>query len=995
MDGNVSRGYIRRAEEGTILQESAEVRQGGNSRAVLLYGPGGVGKTQLVRYLWETRADRPEEIWVDPVDIDDPEFWLLSNLERHVAERLDPDKQYFGRYMDYLSRLPILTRRDIGHETVVSHLGRIKRVFAECYEEFIKNNDKTVVIVLDTVEAIRGLYLLQTLTQWMKSLPGTLFILCGRPVPALSGPDDPIKHELRDPHQEMTVTTVELGDFAEQDAVEFLDNKRTGVHLAEGEKVRLAHLTQGHPLWLAFTVSHLRDVGLPPEAEVGPPEQAELSLAHLRQIMPFGQQMLREGQDLYDAFQRSLVAPYQSSDYWHEAVKRLAVVRESVDQRIWEHLMSDQPVPAEAEQPGEAWKRLQQTEWIRPRANRHFVTLHDAVAEELARRLIPMHDLNKQWRRELWRRAADIYSRLTEAPDTELASRLSTLDESLQAWYANPAPPGDETRPFSVERDLIQETAALDAQKRALAQARAIRLYYEILYEFDAGTQMFLSIFNQAKEDNDILFQDLLAFEMQRFLPGGAEAFNDVIKEVVEDFRLWLLSDEGQARYLDIAITMADYLIRAEMPGRALALLDDGRLDATAGPDLQIRLSNLRGNACMRLPGRVAEGLVYFQRALAAAQQADSPAQYKLVAAAYKELGFYYRNEGRWGLADQAYAEARKALSAKLSLASPEEDREEMASIQTNWAYVKGLSGSYRDGTNLVESAINVRRRLRYRQEEGISWSVCGEVYRYERRFQNAWAAYAEAEQIFLDLRSWSWLGTIYQEQAICLYQASQDGINLMSDPDQNPVAWAKRLVTVALDLCNDLAVRNYPSALNRAGRIYADDEPEEALAHLALGVKWARELSDGWFWFANLIEYVELCYRRWMKTGDPVYRSLIDDRAGAIAEVSLEYQFPDLRGRWRLLQGHLRVHDSLEFTDESLLSLAREDFKEGFILIAQRYVGSSGASAVPSEFRKFADLIWGLPLNVRVEWQAEFLRAWSKEEYGATLLLARLEELY
>jgi hypothetical protein len=992
MDISVVPGYIRRAEEAKILAETARVRQNGKSRVVLLYGQGGVGKTQLVRYLRELKQSDRDEIWIDPIDIDDSEFWLLSNLERHVADRLDPENTYFGPYRKHLTRLPSIARREISHETVVSHLGRIKRVFAECYQEFIRDSGKTVVVVLDTVETIRGMYLLQTLTQWIKSLPGTLFILCGRPVSGVGRTEDPIRHELLDPHQKMAVTTIELGDFSEENATKYLDNDRTGVHLQEAERIRLVHLTRGHPLWLALTVSYLRDVRLPPDAEVGPPEQAEESLAYLREIMPYGQDMLREGEILHDAFKESLIAPYQNSDFWHEAVKRLAVVRESVDQTIWEQLMSDQTVPPEADGPGEAWRRLQENEWIRPRANRHYVTLHDALAEELAQRIIPAHDLDKQWRRELWRRAADIYADLTEGLDANLADKLSSLDESLQAWYTNPVPRDDETRPDFLEEQLIEETSALDAQKRELCQARAVRLYYEILCDFEAGTELFLRTFSQAKDDHDILFQDLLAFEIQRFLPGGADAFNDVIKEVVEKFRKWLLSERGQARYLDIAMSMADYLIRAEMPNRAFLLLDE-RLDAVADPDDKYRLSNLRGNACMRIPGRVANGLEYFEQALEDAQQADSPTQHKLVAAAYKELGFYYRNEGRWDRADESYELARKAISKKLSASSPDQDREEMASIQTNWAYVKGLTGSYRDGINLVESAINVRQRLKYRQEEGISWSAYGEVCRYERRFQNAWTAYAEAEQIFQDLKNWSWLGLLYQEQAICLFQASQEGTNLV--PGQDPVDRAKRLITLALDLCGDLAIRSYPSALNRAGRIFADDEPDQALDYLDEGVKQARRLSDGWFWFANLIEYVELCFQLWLKTDNSDYRDRIAARAREIAAAGADYKFPDLQGRWLLLQGHQRVQDALLSGDESLLGPALEDFTQGFILIAQRFVGSSGASAVAKEFRKLAELIWGLPQHIRAEWQAEFQRAWSEEEYGATLLLARLEELY
>ncbi len=172
------------------------------------------------------------------------------------------------------------------------------------------------------------------------------------------------------------------------------------------------------------------------------------------------------------------------------------------------------------------------------------------------------------------------------------------------------------------------------------------------------------------------------------------------------------------------------------------------------------------------------EGLRHFQNSLQAAGRHRRPDQLKLVAKAHKELGFFYRHRGLWTDADESYQQAFNAISQTLSTKSDPNDREEMASIQTNWAYVKGLVGDHREGTNLVETAISVRRRLQRRHEEGISWSTCGEIYRYERRFQMAWKAYAEAERIFEDPRNWAWLGLIYQEQAICLFQAAQDGID-------------------------------------------------------------------------------------------------------------------------------------------------------------------------------------------------------------------------
>jgi tetratricopeptide (TPR) repeat protein len=977
--------YISRVEELQVRQEAAQVRADGKSRTVLLYGPGGVGKTWLVRQLARASADDPRTVWLDPIDIDDSEYWLLSNLERLVAHRLDPSNQYFGPYLEYLSRLPSYTRPRIGHETVVSHLGRIKRVFVECYTKFVEDSGKTVVIVFDTVEAIRGMYLLLTLTQWIKSLPATLFILSGRPLPGHGDRPDPIKNELEDPYQSIPVKTIRLDEFTQDAALDYLNNSSVASGLTRDEKAKLVCLTRGHPLWLAFTVSYLDGRGIP--------EETQAPLADIAREVPYRGDMTQAGHILHEEFKRRLVAPYRDTDFWHEAVKRLAVVRESVNQPIWQQIMSDRPLPEGVANLDEAWDELLHTPWIRPRANRRYVTLHDAVAEELAHRIIPLHDQDKHWRRELWLQAARIYRELTSSRETELAGKLATLEDALQLWDTRSRPEGERHPPTEEESGFIQDVAALDVQKRELCQLKAVRLYYEILCDFPEGCRQFLALLEQAKDEHDILFQDLLAFEMQRFLPGAvhAYAFGDVIGEVIDDFREWL-SSEGQETYLDIGLSMADYLIRDEQPVMAIDLL--ARLpEAGADHRQRYRLSCLLGNACMRIPGRVKGGLAHFLHALDEARQLQSPDQLKLIAAAHKELGFYYRNEGLWDKADEAYQDARDAISETLSARSSEEDREEMASIQTNWAYVKGLGGSYRDGTNLVESAINVRHRLKKYQEEGISWSVCGEVYRYERRFQKAWKAYAEAEQIFQGQRNWSWLGLVYQEQAICLFQATQDGISLT--PERDPIEQAKRLITLALDLCRDLAVRGQPSALNRAGRIFGQEDADAGLGYLAEGIDQARRLSDGWFWFANLIEYVELSYRAWASTRQRGYRDQIAGRAAEIDRVMSEYEFPDLKGRWNLLHGHLGIQDSLETGDGSQLGAALQHYKEGFAQIAQGYVGSSGAAAVAGEFKLFGELVWRLSPAVRAEWQDELRSAWSNLEHGSTVLLARLEELY
>jgi ABC-type cobalamin/Fe3+-siderophores transport system ATPase subunit/tetratricopeptide (TPR) repeat protein len=980
---NLFPSYIHRLEEEQIRREAAQLTPDGGSRAVLLYGPGGVGKTSLVRELHRTGATVAGTVWLDPVDIDDSQYWLLSNLERHIAGQLDPESKYFGPYLTHLSRLPSYTRPRVGHETVVSHLGRIKQIFAECYTEFTSQTGQTVVLTFDTIEIIRNMSLLVTLTQWIKGLPATLFVLAGRP--PSGGRADPIRSELTDPYKSIPVVTIRLAEFTYDAAREYLDRSGVGSSLSDAEKAKLARLTGGHPLWLAFTVAYLDDQGLP--------EEAEADLADIEADLPSTGTPTPAGEHRQEAFKRRLVTPYQGTDFWHEAVKRLAVARESVDESIWVQLMADRPQPDDLSDRDQAWGRLLNTPWIRPRANGRSVTLHDAVAEELAQRIIPLHDQDKSWRCDLWQRAVSIYGQLIEEREAELAGRQGELDELLDRWDALQRPGHREEAPSAEEADYIRQVDQLEGRKRELAQLKAVRLYYELLSDAPAGCQRFLDLFATAKDDHDVLFQSLLAFEIQRFLPDGGHghAFGDVIGEVIDEFQRWLAAG-GQREYLDIGLSLADYLVRDEQPSAAEELLKK-LPDPHPDHHQAYRLYVLRGNACMRIPGQVRRAPDHFQAALASASAVTSPDRARLVASANKELGFYYRNEGLWVEADEAYRRARDAISQTLSAGSAESEREEMASIQTNWAYVKGLTGAYREGTNLVESAIKVRHRLGNYPEEGISWSVCGEVYRYSRRFRKAWTAYAEAEHIFDGQRNWAWLGLIYQEQAICLFQATQDGIALMAG--QDPVELAKQLIVKALDLCGDLAVRGQPSALNRAGRIFGAEDPDQGLEYLDEGITWARRLSDGWFWFANLIEYVELCYRTWVATGEPRYFDQISDRAPEITEIMGQYEFPDLRGRWNLLQGHLDIRDWLETEDASRLDSAQERYKTGFAQIAQGYVGSSGAAAIGGEFDTFGELVWQLPEQTRATWQAEFRRAWSDHGPGSTLLLARLEELY
>ena len=73
----------------------------------------------------------------------------------------------------------------------------------------------------------------------------------------------------------------------------------------------------------------------------------------------------------------------------------------------------------------------------------------------------------------------------------------------------------------------------------------------------------------------------------------------------------------------------------------------------------------------------------------------------------------------------------------------------------------------------------------------------------------------------------WDRLGFVYQEQAICLYQAAAEGITILEyEGKQNHMAEAERRILTSARVVPGILVRGYPSALNRAGRIIGDRDP-------------------------------------------------------------------------------------------------------------------------------------------------------------------------
>jgi len=77
--------------------------QTAGSRAILLYGPGESARHPGARAGQRQPCPRTRSSG-SAHRVDDPESFLLSNLEQRIISRLDPGNLYFRPYQEYLSQ---------------------------------------------------------------------------------------------------------------------------------------------------------------------------------------------------------------------------------------------------------------------------------------------------------------------------------------------------------------------------------------------------------------------------------------------------------------------------------------------------------------------------------------------------------------------------------------------------------------------------------------------------------------------------------------------------------------------------------------------------------------------------------------------------------------------------------------------------------------------------------------------------------------------------
>lgn len=926
----------------TVLSRAAE---GQESQAILLYGHGGVGKTYFLRDL-PLALPANRFVWLGPYDVDDAEFWLLSNLESKVAAALDPENRFFRDYFDYQSRIPAIEAQKVGPETLLSYSRQGERIFFECYARFIDESGKVPVLSFDTFEAIRGLDLMPRLVGWMKRLQGTVFLLASRPpIAADTGKDAVLAVFSAKPA--VAYEVIHLERFTLEESWTYLQRSSVVTELQPEQARAAIELADGYPLWLAMIVNYLALLGVPSELAAWQDAKGPAR------------------DELKDDFLRRLIVPYRGSDFWSLAVKRLGVVRRRVNRQVWTALMSDRELPADVGSWEEAWIRLMELPWIRTRANQRYITLHDAVAEALANRVIPLEDGDRKWRRGQWTRAAHTYDRLVKERASSPKEARADFERALQGMRAAPE---------ALVAEVVQQTVKIMDYYLLLSTA----FYYRMLSDRQAGLEMFLSLFDECYVSYGYRLIELLWVELQHFLSqdGAYDPLDDIVKPEIADFQRWYGAHPEEQYQTELRI--AKYLLYRGRPADALGWLDRLYEGWKSHDARAFEVLRMRGDARFRTPGnaRLAGEDYAEARQLAESPTASAEVREQLNQALL-EQAYYFRNLGQWRDATRYYELALEA--------TPMISREASARIQAQYAYVMALRGR-EEAQEKVNTALKIGRKIDDPQLIGMALSIKGEIWRYWRLFHESYMANREAEEIFLVLDRNPWLGVVRQQLAICLYQAARAELRLEGyDSLESMHADARRTIEHAIRTCRDYHMRALPMALNRGGSIFWDVEPIRALGYLAEGIVVAEEVSDTWMKVANLVELATLSFLLWQETGDRTHRETISERHKEISKAFAaleEGAFLELRGRWQVIQGHMLLADGLEATGEDGGRKSYDDalahYIGGYLDIARGYASGRTYGVLQTMAKPMLVLMHQLNQNEVDLWLARLDRAWK-----------------
>lgn len=116
-------------------------------------GIGGIGKTRLLKEIGKTINKQQGVRWSDIVDLYQSEMHSNSDIEQKLAEKLDPDNDYFQPYHELRQTFETDRYAGFGGSLLEKKRQELTQQFVECFNELSK--DFRLVLTFDTLELVQ------------------------------------------------------------------------------------------------------------------------------------------------------------------------------------------------------------------------------------------------------------------------------------------------------------------------------------------------------------------------------------------------------------------------------------------------------------------------------------------------------------------------------------------------------------------------------------------------------------------------------------------------------------------------------------------------------------------------------------------------------------------------------------------------------------------------------------------------------------------------
>lgn len=116
-------------------------------------GIGGIGKTRLLKEIGKSVDKQQGVLWSEIVDLYQSEMHSNSDIEQKLAEKLDPDNEYFQPYHELRQTFETDRYAGFGGNLLERKRQELTQQFVECFNELSK--DIRLVLTFDTLELVQ------------------------------------------------------------------------------------------------------------------------------------------------------------------------------------------------------------------------------------------------------------------------------------------------------------------------------------------------------------------------------------------------------------------------------------------------------------------------------------------------------------------------------------------------------------------------------------------------------------------------------------------------------------------------------------------------------------------------------------------------------------------------------------------------------------------------------------------------------------------------